>query len=129
MAKGMINLYTSRRTNFIRCKFWSQEEHENIANKNELLYKREPTGEFIASEEGAYTNRNNILNGEFMFDANFIVLKTQDDISKLRTNDKVWTDDDNFWIVEDVQKAPIKKHRGMMRLDYCGFEYFISLRR
>ena len=129
MAKGLINLYTSRRTSFIRCKYWSQEEHEDIANKNEILYKVTPTGEFYASEENAYTNRNNIVNGTFLFDANFIVLKTQDNVSKIMPNDKVWTDDGNFWIVEDVQKAPIKKHRGMMKLDYCGFEYFISLRR
>ena len=53
MGQGLTDLYTSRRTHFIRCKFWSQEEHEEIANKNELLYKVEPTGTFMATEENS----------------------------------------------------------------------------
>lgn len=129
MGYGLTDLYSSRRVNFIRCKFWSQEEHEDIANKNELLYKIEPTGRFTATEENAYMNRNNILNETFLFDSNFIVLKTSDNISKLRANDRVWTDDGNFWIVEDVQKKPFKKTRHMVKSKYGTYEYYISLRR
>lgn len=129
MGQGLTDLYTSRRTHFIRCKFWSQEEHEEIANKNELLYKVEPTGTFMATEENSYANRNNILADSFLFDANFIVIRTNDDVSKLRTNDKVWTDDGNFWIVEDVQRKPFKKNRGMLKSKYCAASYYISLRR
>ena len=129
MGQGLTDLYTSRRTHFIRCKFWNQEEHEEIANKNELLYKVEPTGTFMATEENSYANRNNILADSFLFDANFIVLRTNDDVSKLRTNDKVWTDDGNFWIVEDIQRKPLKKNRGMLKSKYCAASYYISLRR
>ena len=128
MSRGLTNLYTSRRTNFILCKYWSQEESE-IASKSELLYKDMPTGYFYASESNSYATRNNIVNGDFIFDANFINLKTADDVSKLKVNDKVWMDDNTWWIVEDVQKTPIKKNRGYMRARHCSAEYYISLRR
>ena len=129
MGQGLTDLYTSRRTHFIKCKFWNQDENENYVSKNEILYNTIPTGIFYAKEANAYSNDNNTVSGDFMFDTTTITLITQDDISKMKVNDRVLTDDNNFWIVTNVQKNPLKKQRNYMKSKYCNAEYYISLRR
>lgn len=129
MSLGLNCLYTSRRTKFIKCKFWSQDENEDYVSRNEILYNIVPTGKFYAEEANPYSNSNDVIGNDFMFDSNSITLKTTDDVSKIKVNDKVWTDDDKFWIVTDVQKSVMKKQRNYMKGKYCNAEYYISLRR
>lgn len=121
----MIDLYTSRREHFLECEYWSQDENDYV-KISEIAYKISPTGTFLAKEEGAYTNENQVLSEIFMLREKNVVVSTFDDVSDLKRNDIVRINEE-MYRVEDIQVTPVNKQRQFMNSGYSK-KYYISLR-
>lgn len=123
----MIDLWTSRRDKFLKCKFWSQDEaEENGVDDAEIAYKLSPTGTFYAKEANPYSISNQIVAETFLAESISITIITEDDINALKRNDIVEFDGE-VYRVEGIQKNPYKKQRQFMKEGY-SCSYFISLR-
>jgi hypothetical protein len=107
MARGNVDIFVSRRTNFEECEYWLRDVN---ADPNELVYKtRRSNGSFYAKISNPETFSNNIVGGVFMFDTKNLMLETYDNIDEVKLNDVVRYND-NFYIVTQVQKYPIRKN-------------------
>ena len=130
----MIDIWTSRRGNFIECEYWLKEDSvmsENLSDfiKNpddELTYKSEPDGIFFAKEVNAYTQDNQVIAEVFMAKRETITLETSDDISVLKRNDIVRFNDKKYR-VDSIQKVPFKNQRQFLA-NAQSFTYYLSLK-
>jgi hypothetical protein len=123
-----VDIFTSRRTEFYRCRWWASllpEDEDTSASSfdyNSML----PSGSFMAREMANYSNDNQEMGGVFLFNENHVVLSTNDDIRKMKANDLVEYDGD-MWIVETVNKQKIKRQSQFAK--DVPFSYSIALRR
>ena len=123
----MIDLWTSRRDKFLKCKFWSQDEaEENGVDDAEIAYKLSPSGSFYAKEMNSYNFSNQILADVFMAESITITIFTEDDVNALKRNDIIEFDGE-VYRVEEIQKTPYKKQRQFLKQGYSN-GYFIALR-
>lgn len=107
MARGTADLFTSRRTTFEECKYWLRDIN---ADPNELVYKsRKYDGIFDAKISNPETFGTNVIGGVFMFDTKNLMIETYDDINDIKANDVVMFMN-NFYIVTQIQKYPIRKN-------------------
>lgn len=123
----MIDLYQSRRTKFIKCKYWSQIRDEKVVKLSEIAYYRKPTGFFDAEETGAYTEENQTVEGTFMLQKDVVSIETVDDVRDLKMNDIVEFNGD-LYRVTDIQRE-VKKKQAQYMNEYQSIKTFISLMR
>lgn len=123
MARGGINIFTSRRVCFHECKYWKQDKNYDDIEK--LVQEKAYEGSFYAKEEVSFSQDNNKISGDFMFDKNNVTISTMDSIS-IATNDIVYFDD-TYWIVENVQWREIHKNNEFMR--HADRKTYIRMRR
>lgn len=103
MAQGGIDLYQSRRTTHTLCYYWKKLQGDRVS-ANELNYnKKNLAGIFYAQEITPQFFSNNTYGNNFMFENCDLTLKTNDEITNLKSNDIVKYDD-KYWIVVSVQK-------------------------
>lgn len=108
----MVDLTQGRRTEFLRCEFWSVDD-EDFIPPNQICHERIPSGTFRATESNPYSDKNQIVGTSFMTKQSTVVLETKDNLItpvRLRENDIVRFDD-VIYRVESVQRNPIKKRR------------------
>jgi hypothetical protein len=130
----MLDIWTSRRGNFIECEYWLKEDYVMDTNlvdfiKNpddEIVYQREPDGVFFAKESGSYTSDNQTIAEAFMVKRESISLETSDDISRLRQNDIVKFNDKKYR-VDSIQKVPFKNQRQFLA-NSQSFTYYLTLK-
>lgn len=123
----MIDLWQSRRTKFIECKYWSQITDKNIAKFSEIAYNREPTGSFKASITGSYTEENQTIENAFMYKKVTVVIETTDNVKDLERNDVIEMKGE-YYRVSDIQRKPVSKQEQYLN-DPDSYTTFISLRR
>lgn len=121
----MIDLWSSRRDKFIECEYFSQNESDYIEN-DEIAHNVKADGVFFASEVGPRTSGSQVIAELFMVEEVSAVLKTEDDISKLKKNDIVRYEGKSYR-VENVQKTTMNKQRNFLRKSYSA-TYYVSLR-
>jgi len=129
MNDGSVDLFTSRRTNFLDCEYWLVAKDDFNKNKNVLTHENLPQGEFSAMIENSYENTTSVISDSFMFDKNSLLISTQDCIDGLKKNCLVKTTDyfgnEVVWIVDSVGFKPI---RGNYQFE-LKFKAYIQLRR
>ena len=107
MARGNVDVFLSRRTNFEECEYWLRNTN---ADPNELVYQtRRSNGIFDAKISNPETFGNDVVGGVFMFDTKNLMIETYDDISEIKPNDVVSFKGD-FYMVSQIQKYPIRKN-------------------
>lgn len=123
MAGGCIDLYTSRRTNFFKCKYWVR--NDNDYDLEELTHNDEPSGSFYAKEENSIQLQSNVVNGAFMFDEQSVFISTTDVVS-MKKGDAVLFDGE-YWNVINVQVRDI--HRNSQFMKRKSKKTYIQLKR
>lgn len=124
----MFDLFQSRRGYNEYCKWWSQNESEEISF-DKLVSKRVPSGCFYAKEVNPETSQNAIIGGTFMFDKTTITIKTPDNVLGIKNNDIVLFRGEK-WIVIDVQKRQSHLQQSEFANDENVSHYwYISLRK
>lgn len=123
---GLAEMFTSRRTTFEKCFFWSQERCRDNVKREEISRKIKPTGYFMAKDSSDENSTHQTVGGAFIFERNTITLKTYDDISNLEHDDFVKYDG-RMWIVDDIRR---KKNRRQSQFGTATpYVYYISLRK
>lgn len=126
---GTRNLWASKRTKFVKCRYWIQNNNERLVPNEILAHNRICDGYFDAEEINSYYNGKQVIQGVFNFDTMSVVIKTNDDVKKLKAGDIVLLDTyDEAWFVEDVQQVPMKRGRQFCN-NLAPIETIISLRK
>lgn len=111
MAGGTIDLWTTRRANFSKVRYWHRDE--SVKDVSELVHEKAPDGEFMAREISASTKTNDEIGGAFIFDADTITITTNDSID-IKNND-IAEYDGEPWKVIDVQRRKHRKESQFLR--------------
>ena len=123
MDYDFVDIFVSRRDNFDECKYWCRKPNEN---PNELVYEmRKPDGYFDAKMSNPENFGTDVVGGVFMFDTNFVMIETNDDVFKLKANDVVEFRG-KIYMITDIQKRPLRKNNQFT--NELAYKYYISLR-
>ena len=122
----MIDIYHSRRTNYLDCEYWIRDERDSIANASKYVLNNKPSGIFHAKLVSDKTVTDNQISNVMMFDRNMITIETDDIVDKIQKNSIVRCSEE-LWIVENVQAIPHKKE--MQFSKHIHYKYVLSLRR
>ena len=124
----MIDLYTTRRTNFIKCEWFSQIEDEEYVDLNEIRHLPSPSGVFYAKEVNGYSEDNQQVENLFMVDSHRVTLTTNDKVQELRLNDIVKFDN-KLWRVDSKQPTPKNAQRQFRNKANVSAATVIQLKR
>lgn len=128
------DLYQSRRTNFVKCRYWIAKDTEAFkdlgmeAIQSDDGYKISQycDGFFMAKERTAEDNSKKIIENVYMYNVTNIQLETTDNISYL-TQDSIVEYNGLYWRVTNIQKEKIKKQGQFLRKP--SYKYYLSLTR
>lgn len=128
------DLYQSRRTNFVKCRYWIAKDTEAFkdlgmeAIQSDDGYKISQycDGVFMAKERTAEDNSKKIIENVYMYNVTNIQLETTDNISYL-TQDSIVEYNGLYWRVTNIQKEKIKKQGQFLRKP--SYKYYLSLTR
>lgn len=128
------DLYQSRRTNFVKCRYWIAKDTEAFkdlgmeAIQSDDGYKISQycDGVFMAKERTAEDNSKKIIENVYMYNVTNIQLETTDNISYL-TQDSIVEYNGLYWRVTNIQKEKIKKQGQFLRNP--SYKYYLSLTR
>lgn len=123
---GTVDLWHSRRTSFIECKFWIRDDKEAKTDPSAWILQHKPSGTFYAKEISPQYNRMSQTAGVFAHDANTITLECDDDISDISRGCLVLYSG-KVWMVNDVQKQ-IHRKESEFNVD-IDYKYIVSIRR
>lgn len=123
---GNSEMFTSRRTCFNRCEYWSQERGKDIANREELARKVRPSGFFMAKEVSNINEDPQIVGGSMMFERKTVTLKTYDNIEDVKRDDFV-SYDCHIWSISSMNKKKVRRQSQFgVNTPYI---YYVELRR
>ena len=123
---GYAEMFTSRRTCFNKCYFWSQERGKDIVDREELSRRISPTGFFSAKEVSNINEDPQIVGGSMMFERKTVTLKTYDNISNMKRDDFV-SYDGRMWVASSINKKKVRR-QSQYGVN-TPFIYYIELRR
>ena len=128
MNNGGVNLFTSRRTNFLECEYWLVSKDERDKDKSKLTYEKAPEGTFYAKIENSIENASSVIAQAFLFDSTNISISTTDCVDNLKRNCLIKVENfDGIWRVDSVNRVPI---RGNYQFSTdIQFRTYIQLRR
>lgn len=129
-----VDLYQSRRTNFVKCRYWIAKDTEAFkdlgmdAIRSDDGYKISQycDGMFMAKERTAEDNSKKIIENVYMYNVTNIQLETADNISCL-TQDSIVEYNGLYWRVTNVQREKVKKQGQYLRKP--SYKYYLSLTR
>lgn len=127
-----VDMFTSRRTMFDLCYYWHRREEDLDDNAivyvdtdlNEMIYERSPDGTFYATDTNGIDSGNQKIGSSFMFDENYVTLRTRDHID-LNQNDII-VFREKVWRVTSITRRVIKRQNQYSRRP--GYETYISLK-
>lgn len=123
----MIDLWRSNRDKFHKCEYWDVNEDEYTTRRNQLVYNSIPTGTFMAKIADSESESKQNVEDSFQFDSTFLALETMDDVSDLKSNNRVRFKG-KMYIVLDVDKIPLRKNAEQFLEELVPYKYYISLR-
>lgn len=124
----MIDLYKSRRSNYIKCEWYAQNEDEEYVSLDQIKHFSFPAGAFYAKELNSYSVENQVSGNVFMADAHNVSLQTTDNVKALRNNDYV-VFDGKLWRVDNKTTTPNNSQRQFRNREHISATTIISLRR
>lgn len=122
---GAIDLWGSRRASFERCE-WFQRDEKATKDQSRLVFKKKPTTVFYAKESNAFNYQKEQLGGVFLADESVVTLETTDNVSGIKTGDRVKYRG-SIWAVTSVQAS--EKHKQSQFLDQVTKTTYIGLKR
>ena len=123
---GRVDLFHSRRTNYLDCKYWVRDERDSRGNPSQWVLMNQPSGIFHAKLVSPFSNQRNITAGVWSTDSNHVTLETDDEVSDIKSGCIVEFDS-QLWLVESVQgQIHNKESEFSKHLDY---KYFIALKK
>ena len=120
---GCIDIYTSRRTAFEKCRWWARDDDE--VDLETYAHENKPSGSFYAKEANAFANEKGDINGIFLYDENTITLETQDAVD-VKAGDIVEFDGE-LWHALNVQKREF--HKSKQYFTQRFFKTYMQLKR
>lgn len=112
MNNGGVNIFTSRRTDFLECTYWLVSNDERNKDKSQLIYEKAPEGIFFARIENTEENTSSVIAQTFLFDSSNITISTADYVDGLKKNCLVEINmlGGTIWRVESVNKELIRNN-------------------
>ena len=110
----MIDLWTTRRDNFIKCTYWCKIDNNDIVSLSEVVHERVPSGTFYAKEITPWNEDPQIIDATFKFSSKTVTVETYDKVDNLHEGDVVKLDD-FLYRVQTIQTLPIKKQRHFLK--------------
>ena len=111
MNKGSVNEFTTRRTNYLECRYWLVSRDEINKDKSQLTHERAPEGEFYAKIENTIENTTSVIAQSFLFDSTNLSISTNDNVEGLKKNCLVEIKGmEGIWRAESVNKTPIRSN-------------------
>lgn len=128
MNNGAVNIFTSRRTNFLDCEYWLVEKNDLTKDKSLLTHENTPEGTFSAKIENVIENSSSVVAQTFIFDSNTLSISTTDFIPGLKRNCLVKINQlEGIWRVDNINQSPIRNN---YQFDSeLTFKTYIQLRR
>lgn len=128
MNNGSVNLFTSRRTNFLECEYWLVSKDERDKDKSQLTHEKASYGTFYAKIENSIENTSSVIAQAFLFDSTNLSISTNDIVEGMKKNCLVKvTGFEGIWRVESMNKVPIKSN---YQFDTdIQFKTYLELRR
>ena len=123
---GRIDLFHSRRVNFIACEYWIRDERDSIGSPEQWILRNHPSGMFYARPVQAKSSYMQNINGVWALDENHSTIETDDHIDDICRGSLV-NYNNHLWMVENIQKqVHIKESQFARDEDY---KFILSLRR
>lgn len=124
------DLFQSRRNYNEYCRWWSRNESDEDEHGDDaLIMKRVPTGSFMAKEVSPEQLKAQTIAGSFVYDENFVTIKTPDNISGIKAKDLVEFRGEK-WFVDNVQKSKAKMQNTHYASDRnCSHFWYLDLRK
>lgn len=123
----MISLWSGGRDKFHKCEYWLVDENENTTKRNQVVYYSQPNGIFMAKISNNEVEDKQNIDDSFQFDVSYVTLETTDNIQDLKNNNIVRFKD-KIYIVESIDKVPLRKNAEQFLNDFVPYKYYISLR-
>lgn len=119
----MIDMYHSRRTNFVKCHYYRRDEKINDLDRYVLEAK--PTGCFYAKPFSPKNRHNQDIANTFRFSEHTLTIMTEDDIDDLEENNIVEYRNKTYVVVD------IQRENHVRESQYGGEHYttYIGLRK
>lgn len=121
---GRVDLFHSRRTGYVDCKFWIRDERNQSGSPQQWVLYNQPSGIFHAKPVSARDNQMNVINGVWALDRNHITIETDDDVPDL-TRGCLVEYCDELYLVETSQGIPHLKELEFNK--HPDYKYVISL--
>lgn len=122
---GTVDIYHSRRTNYIECSFYARDEKSGVS-PSEWVLKNRPNGSFYAKEVSPQSNQMGQVSNVFAYDRNIISLESDDDLSGIKRG-YIVVYNNKAWIVDTVQ-AMIHRKETEFNID-IDYKYIVNIRR
>lgn len=130
----MIDVYQSRRTNYIKCRYWIAKDTEAFKDLGNQAIRRDDgykisqycDGMFYAREVSGESEDNRLIENVILVRKSEIQLETTDNISDLIVNSIVEYDN-YYWRVATIQK--VRKRKQSQFLRETSYKYVLSLVR
>ena len=118
-----IDIYHSRRTNFVKCYYYKRDNNINDLAKYVLLAK--PEGHFYAKLYSPNTRQNQDIANTFRFSENSLTIITEDDVKDLVENSVVLYNGKAYVVVTVQREIHLRESQ------FGGEHYttYISLRK
>ena len=123
---GRVDLFHSRRTGYVDCKFWIRDERAQSGTPAQWVLYNQPSGTFHAKPVSSKTNQINTLNNAYALDMNYITIETDDDVSDI-TRGCIIKYCEELYIVESVQSDPHLKELEFSK--HPDYKTVITIRR
>ena len=115
---GRVDLFHSRRTNYLRCEYWVRDERDQTAPASEWVVYNQPSGVFYARFASPKSTRMDAISGVWAFDSDSLTLETDDHIDDISRGSLIRLEGE-FWIVDTVQRvAHLKESEYARRADW-----------
>ena len=128
MNNGGVNIFTSRRTNFLDCEYWLVSKDDLQKDKSILTHEKAPEGTFYARIENSVEDSSSVIAQTFLFDSSTLSISTTDCVPGLKRNCLIKIDKiPGIWRVESANQVPIKE---VYQFDSdIAFRTYIQLRK
>ena len=123
---GNVDLFHSRRDNFLRCEYWIRDERSASGTPAQWVLYKQSNGVFYAKPLTVKSNRMQVINGVWALDDNNITLETDDDVREIKRGCIVKFDE-MLWLVTDVQYSIHTKETEFNKK--IIYKYIVSLTR
>ena len=123
---GTVDLFHSRRTRFIECKYWVRDERVAVGDVTQWVLKHSPSGTFYAKEISPQYNQFNKVGNGFVFNRDGITLESDDDLYEIVVGSIILYNG-KPWFVDNVQKQ-IHRKETEFNID-IDYKYIITLRK